>query len=178
MKMCCCVSFGIYNTWHRPPVAENWLGRHCKAKLLPSQQQVAAWHELLWADINPNLLGTAALGWEMLIISCLYAANDVLLHTHPAANHSLNIRRPCTTSELLEAAWSPAGELPSVSLSLGVACLLPYLAYLHTLGTSSHLPGIWRLSAPLSPGEQVGREQKVWINLSPAGAAGLEATLS
>lgn len=38
MKMCCWVSFGIYNTWHRPPVAENWLGRHCRAKLLPAQQ--------------------------------------------------------------------------------------------------------------------------------------------
>lgn len=148
MKMCCWVSFGIYNTWHSPPGAEGWLGGCCKAKLLPTQPWAAAWLELLCADLNPDLLRTAVLCWEILLLlgCCQWL---MLAHASCNLNHGLNIRRPCATPQALEAPWPPARELPSVPLSL---CLLPYPEYLHTLGAPSHPVRIWGLSAPPCPG--------------------------
>lgn len=160
MKMCSWVSFGIYSTWHRPPVAENWLGQHCKAKLLPSQQQVAAWHELLCADLNPNLLRTAVLCWEILL---LFGCCQGFILTHascckPQFKYQKTLYHPRSAGSPA----APSQELPSVPLSLDAAvssslsCISPHFGSIISSGSggSPALGNSWA-------------EQKAWVNLSP-----------
>lgn len=165
--------------WHLQHLAQApsgwklaWETLQSKTAANPAVGCCLAWAALCWFKSKSPQNSCALL--RNLTPAWMLPMTHSCTHTSCYLNHSLNIRRPCTTPEGLETPWPSARELPSVSLSLDAAVSPSLLlACLHILGAPFHLVRIWRLSTPFAL-ESSWAEQKAWLNLSPPGAKGLE----